>query len=380
LKILQISSAQSFGGGERHVADLANSLTIRGHEVYAVVRPSSPLLRKLHQLPQANIRTLPLRNALDVPSANELARLARQIGAEVIHAHMARDYPLAAFAARGKHPAKLILTRHVLFPLKRFQSRVFSRASRVIAVSEAVARQLKGQQLLQPERISVVRNGVDVERLNEARRTSNRAALSRGLEFPENCLLVGTVGDLNPLKGHDVFIQAAVNVVASYPQARFLIVGGDSTSGNKTLSALKELIARLSLSDRIRMLGEVEDVAPFLAAMDVFVSASQTESFGLAMVEALASSLPVVATNTKGAQEIIREAETGFLVPIGQSQALAESINRLLANADLRERMGHLAYQDASERFQLEQMVDAIEKIYEESFRISSTGRFSPRE
>jgi glycosyltransferase involved in cell wall biosynthesis len=280
---------------------------------------------------------------------------------------MARDYPLAAFAARGKPHAKLILTRHVLFPLKRFQSRVFSRASRVIAVSEAVARQLKAQQLLQPERISVVRNGVDVERLNEARRTSNRAALCRGWGFPENCLLVGTVGELNPLKGHDVFIQAAANVVASHPQARFLIVGGDSSSGNKTLNALKDLIAGLSLSDRIRMVGEVEDVAPFLAAMDVFVSASQTESFGLAMVEALASSVPVVATNTEGAQEIIKDAETGFLVPIGQSQTLAESINRLLADAALRERMGQLAYQDASERFRLEQMVEAIEQIYEES-------------
>jgi glycosyltransferase involved in cell wall biosynthesis len=367
LKILQISSAQSFGGGERHVADLANSLSARGHDVYAALRPTSPLLRKLHQLPQANLRTLPLRNALDVPSANELARFARHIGIEIIHAHMARDYPLAAFAARGKPLAKLILTRHVLFPLNRFQSRVFSRVSRVIAVSEAVARQLEAQQLLQPERISVVRNGVDVERLNEARRISNRTALCRSWGFPEDCLLVGTVGELNPLKGHDDFIRAAAIVVASYPQARFLIAGGDPSSDNKTSRSLKYLIAELSLQDRIRLLGQVEDVAPFLAAMDVFVSASQTESFGLAMVEALASSLPVVATDTKGAQEIIRDGETGFLVPVGQSAALAKAISRLLIDADLRERMGQLAYRDACERFQLENMVDAIEQIYEET-------------
>jgi glycosyltransferase involved in cell wall biosynthesis len=367
LKILQISSAQSFGGGERHVADLANSLGTRGHDVYAALRPGSPLLRKLHQLPQANLRTLPLRNALDVPSANELARFARQIGAEIVHAHMARDYPLGAFAARGTLGAKLIITRHVLFPLNRFQSRVFSRASRVIAVSEAVARQLKAQQLLPPERISVVRNGVEVNRFIEARRTSNRTPLYRSWGFPENCLVVGAVGALTPLKGHDVFLHAAALVVEKYPQARFLIAGGDFSRNSDTLNAIQQLIAELDLHDYVRLLGEVEDVAPLLAAMDVLVSASQTESFGLAMVEALASSLPVVATNTEGALEIIKDGETGFLVPVGQSAQLAESVNRLLGDADLRRRLGQLAYQDASERFRLEQMVDAIEKIYEES-------------
>jgi glycosyltransferase involved in cell wall biosynthesis len=90
LKILQISSASSFGGGERYVTDLTNSLIARGHDLYLAVRPQSPLPRHV-QLPPQKILTLPLRNALDVLSARELDRYVRRHRIEIVHAHMARD-------------------------------------------------------------------------------------------------------------------------------------------------------------------------------------------------------------------------------------------------------------------------------------------------
>jgi glycosyltransferase involved in cell wall biosynthesis len=146
-------------------------------------------------------------------------------------------------------------------------------------------------------------------------------------------------------------------------------VGGDPSREAATLRRLERLASDLNLTDQIRLLGQVDEVAPLLAAMDLFVSASQTESFGLAIVEALASGLPVVATETEGAGEIIELNETGFLVPVGQPAALAKAINRLVSDGDLRLRMGQAAYRAASERFQLDKMVDSIEKIYEKSVR-----------
>jgi glycosyltransferase involved in cell wall biosynthesis len=314
------------------------------------------------------LQVLPLRNALDVQSANRLARFVINTGAEIVHAHMARDYPLSAFATR-KSTAKLILTRHVLFPLNRFQNLVFPRAAQVIAVSEAVARQLEAQKLLPPNRIKVVRNGIEVEQFIKARRLSDPVSLRRSWGFPDDCLVVGTVGELNPLKGHDILMRAAAEVVSSNPQSRFVIVGGDPSREAATLRRLERLASDLNLTDQIRLLGQVDEVAPLLAAMDLFVSASQTESFGLAIVEALASGLPVVATETEGAGEIIELNETGFLVPVGQPAALAKAINRLVSDGDLRLRMGQAAYRAASERFQLDKMVDSIEKIYEKSVR-----------
>ncbi|HEU4434004.1 MAG TPA: glycosyltransferase, partial [Pyrinomonadaceae bacterium] len=83
MKILQISSAASFGGGERHVADLTNSLVSRGHDLYAVVRPNSPLIDHL-KIDRAHVKTLPLRNSLDVPSAHELARFVARNAIDVV--------------------------------------------------------------------------------------------------------------------------------------------------------------------------------------------------------------------------------------------------------------------------------------------------------
>jgi glycosyltransferase involved in cell wall biosynthesis len=101
LRILQISSAQSLGGGERHLADLANGLARRGHDVYVALRPKSPLIKELAGLVNKNITTLPLRNSLDAISARDLSRLVRRNKIQIVHAHMARDYPLAAYAARA---------------------------------------------------------------------------------------------------------------------------------------------------------------------------------------------------------------------------------------------------------------------------------------
>ena len=110
MRILHISSARSFGGGERHLADLANALVRRGHEVYAALRPRSPVREELTALPAENIFGLRLRNALDIRSARELARFVRAHRIEVVHAHVARDYPLAAMAAWRNRRAKLVVT------------------------------------------------------------------------------------------------------------------------------------------------------------------------------------------------------------------------------------------------------------------------------
>src|SRR5256886_17093531 len=114
MRILQICSAREIGGGERHLADLANALARRDHEVFAGLSPASPVRAELQSLPAENLVELPMRNSLNLASALKLSRFVRQHQIEIVHAHVARDYPLAALAT-GRSQAHLILTRHVLF-------------------------------------------------------------------------------------------------------------------------------------------------------------------------------------------------------------------------------------------------------------------------
>jgi L-malate glycosyltransferase len=351
LRILHISSASSFGGGERYVVDLTNSLTARGHELYVAVRPNSPLPRHL-QLPPERIVTLPLRNALDVPSAHALERFVRRRRIEVVHAHMARDYSLASYAARRNRETKFIATRHVLFQLSRLHRHTLARATRVIAVSQAVAKELRASGSVRESQIVVVPNGIDVDRFNCACAEKDRG------------LLVGSIGELRTLKRHDDFIRAAARIASRFPETQFVLAGVDTSASGEIGKQLEDLVVELGLSDRFRFLGWVEDAEKLLCEMDVFVSASETESFGLAIVEAMAAETAVVATATEGAQEVIEDQKTGLLVPIGDVDRIAEAVTELLANPRKRREMAVHAKQAAHERFSLKRMVDEIERVY----------------
>ena len=358
LKILQISSASSFGGGERYVTDLTKTLIARGHDVYLAVRPQSPLPRHL-QLPPEKILTLPLRNALDVQSAHELDRYVRRRGIEVVHAHMARDYSLAAYATRRNREMKFVATRHVLFQLNRLHRHTLARATRVIAVSSAVARELRAQRILSDKQIAVIPNGVDADRFNRALANFDRFQVLRSLGLPRDCLLVGSIGELRTLKRHEDFIRAAALV----PDAHFVLAGV-----GETRKQLEEMVVELHLQDRFHFLGWVDEVEKLLCALDVFVSASETESFGLVIAEAMAAGTVVVATATEGAKEVIEDQKTGILVPIGDVPRIAAAITEVLGDYNRRE-MGARAREAAITRFSLDRMVNEIEKIYAADLR-----------
>lgn len=350
MNILQISSASSFGGGERYVADLTNALVARGHDVYVAVRPGSPLPSHL-QLPSEKIVTLPLRNALDVQSARELDRFVGRKKIDVVHAHMARDYSLAAYAAR-RHGTKFIVTRHVLFKLNRLHRHTLARATRVIAVSEAVAKELRANQVVSDNRIEVIPNGIDVERFR-------KIGLPAGTSH-----LVGSIGELRTLKRHDDFIRAAALILKKFPETNFVLAGVDTSPTGELRKQLEQLVVELKLTDRFRFLGWLDEAEKLLGAMDVFVSASETESFGLAIVEAMAAGCAVVATATEGAKEVIEDQKTGILVPIGDVEQLAQSVIDLLSNDEKRESIATQSVQSAAKKFSLTRMVDEIEKVY----------------
>jgi glycosyltransferase involved in cell wall biosynthesis len=367
VRILHISSARSLGGGERHLADLARSLYGRGHEVYAALPANSPLRDKLKGLPAANIFTVPLRNALDIGSALDLARLVREHEIEIVHAHVARDYPLAALAVKRASYAKLVLTRHVLFRLNKLHHLTFRQVSRVIAVSQAVKRTLLEQKILPARKIEVISNSLDFQAFYDSLRGFDREAFRQRLNIPQGSLLVGTVGELKPQKGHEEFLRAAAIIARENESAHFVIAGADNTRTNEYRQALERLSRELGLNDRVYFTGWVDEVAPLLSALDVYVSASRTESFGLAIVEAMAASRAVVATATEGAREIITLENSGLLVAVGDYQALAASALRLLQDERERGRLGALACEHVRSRFSLDRMTDATEQVYFEA-------------
>jgi glycosyltransferase involved in cell wall biosynthesis len=355
------------GGGERHLVDLVSGLQNRGHQLHAVLRPHSPLSAAL--APEGSlIATLPLRNAFDVLSARRLAALVSRERIQIIHAHLARDYPLAAYAVRQNPNVKLIVTRHVLFPLNRLQRLVLAHATRVIAVSEAVARALRAQALMPAELIKVVPNGIDVDRLAQARAQFDDQSFRARWNLPQDHLLIGSVGEIRPLKGHSDFLRAAALIVSRIPNSYFLIAGVDPSRDGEHQAALEKLIVELELSNNVRLFGWLEDLPSFYCALDVFVSASHSESFGLAIAEALACGTPVIATRTEGAEEILSPESSGTLVPVKDAEALAQAVCALLENQGSH-RLANAGSETVRQRLSLARMIEGTEEVYQEALR-----------
>lgn len=370
-RVLQVSSARAFGGGERHFADLARGLHERGHELLAVLREDSPLRARLNFLPEQNFYTLSLRNSLDLGSALKLARIARERKVDVIHAHIARDYVPAAFAARLV-AARLVITRHVLFPLSRAHRLALSNVARVIAVSEPVARALRSQEIFDEEKIRVVENSVDLARFERGRADAERDAADR-------LFRVGIVGELSKVKGQEDFLRAAALVAEELGDSvEFLIVGEDNSRGGEYRARVERVVDELRLTKRVHLLGRVEDASSIVVKLDVLVSASRSEAFGMAMAEALVCGVPVVATATEGARTLIEDGVNGLLVPVGDVSALAAAVSSLLTDEECRLALGARARRSARARFSPERMVEATERIYEEALSLTS-GQNRPR-
>jgi glycosyltransferase involved in cell wall biosynthesis len=364
VRILQITSARALGGGETHFLDLVNGLHRRRHEVHVALSPRSPLRTPLEHIPEGNIFSLPLRNALDASSAHQLARIVREREIEIIHAHMARDYPLAAFAGRRNKNARLVITRHVLFPMSRLHGVTLANVSRVIAVSEAVARTLRERSVFAPGKIVVVRNGIDVERFVRARADFDPREFCHRMKIPDDRVLVGTVGEITKLKGHEDFVRAATLIATRVPDAHFIIAGEDQSPTLENEKSLKRLIEEHGLTARVQRFGWLDNLAELYCALHVFVSASHSESFGLAIVEAMATGATVVATATDGAREIIEDGVSGKIVPLADPEAMAAAVVDLAEHAEERKRYGNAAQLQAREKFGLERMIEETEQVY----------------
>ncbi len=364
MKVLHISSARTFGGGERHFVDLTRGLVERGHEVFAALRPTNEWQSRLDFLPPENILHVSIRNSFGMFSAKKIARFVRANNIDIVHAHVGRDYIPASIACRIAKNAKFVLTRHVLFPMKPFHRFAIQNIDRAIAVSSAVQSNL--EKIFPKEKVKLIANGIDtIIRSEEVRKTlSEEFRFSHNIAF--DAQIIGIVGELKVLKGQRDFVLAAQIIAQKFPDAFFLIVGKDNSTNQKFRQELKRLVKIFRLENRFLFLDWIEDTAPLFAALDIFVSASHSESFGLSILEAMASKCAIVATETEGAKELLQNNETALLFPIKSLIELASAIEELLSNKEKRLLLGENAHVFAKKQFSLSRMIEETDDLYQE--------------
>lgn len=362
MRILQVSSQRTFGGGERHLADLCRGLHDRGHEVFVALRPTNEWQSRLSFLPPENIFHVSIRNSFGVLSAIRLADFVRDKEIEIVHAHVARDYIPSSIACLMAKRAKFVITRHVLFPLKPFNRFALKNLSRAIGVSEAVAKNLRT--IFPPQKVVVIPNGIDFKNYSSESFPGGRDEFRELHNIPADVPLVGTLGELKEMKGQRDFVLAAREAVKSVPDCRFVVVGKDNLRDKSFRRELKRLVRVLEMEDRFLWLDWLEDTAPFYSAIDLFVSPSHSESFGLAILEAIAFEKSIVATRTEGAMYLLGEG--GCFAPINEPVELASAIIASLSDAENCTAKAGEAKKRAAAMFDLSKMLDQTEALYQD--------------
>ncbi|HEV7528346.1 MAG TPA: glycosyltransferase family 4 protein [Solirubrobacteraceae bacterium] len=389
MKVLYVSHTAVVSGAERSLLDLLGALprTVapllatppgplqvlaqeRGIATTAIVGTAGSL--RLHPL------HTPRALAQMAVAGWQVRRAAARHGADVVHANSIRAGIVLAFA-RLRATATIVHVRDCL-PRGRVSTAtlrlIAATATTVVANSAYTAASVLAA--APSARVEVVHNAVDLRRFDPEAidRAEARTRLGRA---GERRLLLGVVAQLSPWKGQDTAIEALSVLCREGLDAQLLLVGSAKFVASSTrfdnedyVARLHELVAAAGLGDRVSWLGEREDVAQIVRALDVLLLPSWEEPFGRALIEAMALGVPVVATDVGGPREIVQEGRQGYLVAPRQPDAWAHAIARVAQSADGGAAMGRAGRQRAAQLFTIARHVHATLDCYERA--IAQTG------
>lgn len=312
-------------------------------------------------------REIGLKN--DVRVLKQLMRLMRREKPDIVHTHTAKAGTLGRLAAIAAGVPIKVHTFHghvfhgyfgprktrIFLAIERFLAR---RTDRIIVLSEQQAHEIADVYQVAPrEKIRVIPLGFDLDGFLSAEQHCGKLRAELGL--PSDALIVTIVGRLVPVKNHRLFFEMARRVAAELPQAHFVVVGD-----GELRPALEEEAA--SLRDRTHFLGWRRDLPVIYADSDVVALTSVNEGTPVALIEAMASGTPVVATRVGGVPDIVHDGEMGLVVEPNNADALTAAVRELLCNSAQREKLGAAGRSSVRERFDKQRLIEDVTQLYDE--------------
>jgi len=367
--ILQVTADLAPHGVARATVDVSKALTARGAR--SVIASAGGALvgeARIGGAEHAQIRPLSSNPITMMGLSRQISRLVRDHGIDIVHV---RD-PLAAWAGlRAARKARIGCVSTVsALPsraglLKGAYGRAATATDHVIAISDFIADALRRNRLVPPERLTVIHRGIDLARFNPAAIKAQRLIdLARRYALPDDKTIVLAAGRIAPRKGFDVLVEALAKL--DREDVFCLILGGDEGGGEAT-RALERKIENAGLGGRVRLGGLCDDMpAAYMLADVVAVPTNKPEAFGRTCVEAQAMGRAVVVSAHGAARETVIEGETGWLVPPGDAQVLADALSRaMLLDAEARRSIALKTRAQVAERFGRERMCEQVLTVYE---------------
>jgi L-malate glycosyltransferase len=355
---LHVDTARTWRGGQNQVLLTVNGLRELGHRAALVAHPDGELRRRASE----GLDLIPIapRTELDLSAAWRLSRVVRRLRPDVVHAHDPHGIAMAALAlsfAGGKPAPVLVASRRVDFHLKgnSLSRWKYRQVDCFVAASEAIRRMLVTDGV-PASRTVTVHEGIDVDHVAAVPPINVHEAFW----LPHHAPFVGNVAALVPHKGQRHLIEAAHLVVRQIPDARFVVLGE-----GELREQLERQVRDHHLEKHVLLPGFRTDVLGCIKGFDLFAMSSVTEGLGTSLLDAMACSKAVVATDTGGIPEVVEQQVTGLVVPPRNHEAMAAAIVSLLTDEAVRRRMGDAGLARVKARFTVDRMVAETAAVYE---------------
>ncbi len=365
MRIAIVTSRLDVGGTERHVARILPALQRRGLDVALYVMERGGPLEAEIAAQGVRVEGPSGRGVLHWLKATlALALWLRRERPTIVHFFLPRPYVFGSLAAElAGHRLRLMSRRSLTdyrdkYPLLgRIERFLHRRTFGILGNSQAVIDQLTSE-VDDPLKLGLIYNGIEMP---SPVFTNTRRQTRAMLQIPDDALVISVIANLIAYKGHRDLIAALALLRTQWPATwRLLMIGRDDGIG----ADLRAQTQALGLADHVLWLGERSDVDALLAASDIFVLPSHQEGFSNALLEAMASRLPVVATAVGGNIDAVVDRETGFLVPVRDARALAAAILSLAGDPGLRRSFGEAGRRRAEQCFALAACIDRYEMLY----------------
>ncbi len=353
------NSVKSWGGGEKWHLDMSTRLQKKDYPVLVVTNKRSELRQKLNgtgvNCINLRISNLSFANPFKVL---RLAYMLKSLGVHTIIINLSADLKVAGLASKIAGVKRIIYRRGSAIPIRNtFLNRFLfgSVVDEIIANSEETKRTIlsKNPKLISPDRIRIIYNGINLSKYDND-------PVRFHYEREGNEVVIGNAGRLVRQKGQKYLVDVAEILVNRGCNIKLLIAGH-----GKIENDLKELVSKRNLDGIVKFMGFVDDMRGFMESIDIFVLSSIWEGFGYVIVEAMASSIPVVAFDISSNPEIIEDNVSGFLVAPFDTQELADKIERLIRDRNLKVSMGREGRRRAREFFSIDRTEENLEKLLE---------------
>jgi glycosyltransferase involved in cell wall biosynthesis len=363
-KILYVSTSTTVGGAEKTLYTLATLVNPSVAEVAGVVslKPKGRYARELEGLGK-RVYSLKIRDRAGLQDLQKLALVVHETKPDIVHAVMYQAIQLARGVKRlGYADFKLVSSPRVHYrtrtPFSLFIDGLLKKVDDLlISESEASRKYLVEKLGYDEKKTLTIRNGVDIAGWSVSQ--SDRKERREMIGISEKDVLIGCVGRLEEQKGHVYLIDAIAELLPNHPEVKCVILGEGPAH-----EELQQRINTRGIGASMGLLGEQSEITAWLSAFDVFVLPSLWEGIPNALLEAMALGLPVIASDVDGVPETVVHDLSGILVKPGDVKALVQSLQDMIEDASLRERLGREAKNVVNENFKLPGMIESYEKAY----------------